>query len=129
MAGGYDLYYYKEYGFIFIKVLQSFMRGSIDSIDQDLSVDRYTYTNSNSQVKTFFDVITNAEQPFYDLVDKIGVVGYIVYMIIFYLIANFIIKVAHTGYFLMNYRNYYENDLRDKRLDQKKMESIELKAK
>jgi hypothetical protein len=41
MFGDFNVYYYKDLKFIFLKILGMYFRGSMDNVDSDKSLDRY----------------------------------------------------------------------------------------
>jgi hypothetical protein len=74
LFGDYYLAYYKNYGFIVIKLLQSFMRGSADNIDVDPNGDRYSI---DDRTGSFDSQAKYSYGPFYSIVNKAGFTGYL----------------------------------------------------
>ena len=46
--GDFHMFYYKDYKFIFLKILSMFYRGSIDNSDFDDSINRYKLTQNST---------------------------------------------------------------------------------
>lgn len=78
LSGDFFAPYYKDYSFIFLKILQSFYRGSIDSVDEDSSFDRDNINEPFNGPHSFGYYIKNAQGPFYSLPNKIGYAGYLI---------------------------------------------------
>jgi hypothetical protein len=122
LTGDISLYYYHDYGFIFLKVIQHFMRGSLDSIDQDLNIDvnKRFYKPGDSYSFQRLTTFTSGNPDY--IPNQIGIQSYIIYCSIFFFIANCIVKVLNVAVFLTNYRNKYESDLAAKEIEKKKLE-------
>jgi hypothetical protein len=72
--GDFYLIYYRDFGFIITKLIQSFMRGSLDNIDVETSID-VNISESQNYLKEIFRL---AGGPFFSLVNKVGYTGFLV---------------------------------------------------
>ena len=128
ISGDIGLSYYHNFGFILVKVFQSFMRGSIDSVDQDLKLDIYDNTDPDPNLQSFKSLSKYAFGNS-SIVNQVGVAGFMIYSFLFYLFSYSMIKVAHSGYFLFEYRENYLQAESEKELERKKVEALEKKKK
>ena len=113
MAGDYYEGIYRNLSFIFIKVLQSFFRGSIDHFEyQNTGAYDNDYSkNENTQLRY-----------------KIGNAGYIIYSLIYYFFTFVFVKGCVVGICYLAYRNEYIRTV-DNEEKRKKEELIAQKLK
>lgn len=79
LFGDFSLYYYKNYAFMFIKVLQSFWRGSMDNIDHDSRIDRNTVIHVTANAnKPYQFYIQNSVSPYFSIITSSSYSGYII---------------------------------------------------
>ena len=79
LFGDFSQPYFKDPKYHFIKVLQSFWRGSSENQDQDPNMDRNAIDDTNpNSAHTFNYFIKNAQSPYYSVSDSSGYSGYIV---------------------------------------------------
>jgi hypothetical protein len=77
LFGDHFFPYYKKLGFIFIKVLQSFFRGTLDNSDYDPDMDRYG-DFGEERSGSFWYYIRTARTPLFRIIAKVGSTGYLV---------------------------------------------------
>ena len=82
--------------FIFLKVLQSFFRGTIDNKDYH-----------NSSVASKISDIAPYINQYSDWVDKAGHSGYIIYSLLSYFFSYIFIRGCVIGFCYLIYRNQY----------------------
>lgn len=113
MAGDYYEGIYRNLSFIFIKVVQSFFRGSIDHFEyQNTGAYDNDYSkNENTQLRY-----------------KIGNAGYIIYSLIYYFFTFVFVKGCVVGICYLAYRNEYIRTV-DNEEKRKKEELIAQKLK
>jgi len=73
-----DIYltYYKYFGFVGLKILQSYFRGSVANVDYETnSESNTTFYNDN-----FSNVFEDANGPFFSIINK---VGYSAFLLVF----------------------------------------------
>lgn len=103
MYGDFYNNYYKNLTFIFLKVLQSFFRGTIDNKD---------YQIKGNEPTKIADVSPYINQ-YTDVVDKVGHSGYIIYSIISYFFSYVFVRGCIIGCCYLTYRNQYIQTMLD----------------
>ena len=119
MYGDFHNKYYKNLTFIFLKVLQSFFRGTIDNKDYH-----------NSSVASKISDIAPYINQYSDLVDKAGHSGYIIYSLLSYFFSYIFIRGCVIGFCYLTYRNQYIQalfELAKKRKEEKIADRIKKK--
>ena len=126
MTGDYVDTIYREKSFIFIKVIQSVFRGTIDNFE--FSND---YIN---EYKSYLKIFSNSNNQLYRIYDKIGYSGYCLYSLMFYIIVNIFLKGGIIGYCYLIYRDMYikekeriEHELKNMLKKKKKNEEMKIK--
>ena len=119
MSGDYSNTIYRENSFIFIKVIQSFFRGSIDNYEFS--------TDFLNNFQSTLQVFTNSKNQFDRIYNKIGAAGYCLYSLMFYIIVNIFLKGGIIGFCYLIYRDMYIKEKEKKELELRNM--IKMKKK
>jgi hypothetical protein len=82
-TGGYVISYYRDFPFVFLKIIQSFFRGSIDNIDHDTTTDEYAHTSTLSLPKNFNELIVKATGPYNSIIADMSSTGYLIVKLLF----------------------------------------------
>ena len=78
MAGDSVLTYYRDFAFVFLKVVQAFFRGSIDNVDHESSSDKYSSSINPNTDKRFTELALGAYGSYSSIVTSMSTVGYTV---------------------------------------------------
>ena len=99
MAGDFSDTIYRENSFIFIKVIQSIFRGTIDN---------YEFTNDyRNDLSSSLQLFSNSKNQYERIYNKIGPAGYCLYSLMFYIIVNIFLKGGIIGFCYLIYRDMY----------------------
>ena len=99
MAGDFSDTIYRENSFIFIKVIQSIFRGTIDNFE---------FTNDyRNDLSSSFQLLSNSKNQYERIYNKIGAAGYCLYSLMFYIIVNIFLKGGIIGFCYLIYRDMY----------------------
>jgi len=110
--GDFYMFYYKDYKFIFLKILAMFYRGSIDNSDFDPNINRNDLSSDPTGQNYYLYLIKDSVNPYLSVVVHSYYFTFFIFTVMFYFIANYVIKVAFTAYFLMSYRQKNEDELK-----------------
>ena len=102
MFGDFHNKYYKNLTFIFLKVLQSLFRGTIDNKDYHI----IDYSTKVSELSPYINQYT-------DVVDKVGHSGYIIYSLLSYFFSYVFVRGCVIGCCYLTYRNQYIQTMLD----------------
>lgn len=77
-TGGYFVSYYREFSFVYLKIIQSFFRGSIDNIDNDSTFDMYTNIPPPNSTKTFNQLLQDSTGSYNSIINDMSTFGYLI---------------------------------------------------
>lgn len=75
LTGNFNLPYYKFLSFLFLKVVQTCLRGSIDNIDFDDTLD---LESVDINAFDFKSIISNSETSYFSVINNLTLVGYFI---------------------------------------------------
>ena len=99
LVGDFSDTIYRENYFIFVKVIQSIFRGTIDNYEFPSQI----YTDFKSSLQIF----SNSNNQYNRIYNKIGTTGYCLYSIFVYIIINIFLKGSIIGFCYLIYRDMY----------------------
>ncbi len=73
LSGNFNLPYYKFLSFLFLKVIQTCLRGSLDNIDFDNSLQ---LDNIDVNAFDFKSIISNSQTSYFEIFNNLSVIGY-----------------------------------------------------
>ena len=117
LTGDFSEIIYRESYFIFIKVIQSVFRGTIDNFE----------FSDKKFISSLHNSLFNSKNQFERIYDKIGIAGYILYSFIFYIIVFIFLKGAIIGFCYLIYRDMYIEEKKKKTIENKVKERLKKK--
>ncbi len=119
MAGDFSDTIYRENSFIFIKVIQSIFRGTIDNFE---------FTNDyRNDLSSSLQLLSNSKNQYERIYNKIGAAGYCLYSLMFYIIVNIFLKGGIIGFCYLIYRDMYIKE--KEKIDHELRNIIKMKQK